>query len=71
MQPICHNFTRGKPKGKLKAFNDLPEAPRNCSPECYVDDTKLFASFHSQDTQRIVEETSSRCATGASEIDYY
>ena len=36
--------------------NDLPEAPRNCSTECYVDDTKLFVSFHSQDTQRIVEE---------------
>ena len=36
--------------------NDLPEAPRNCSTECYVDDTKLFVSFHSQDTGRIVEE---------------
>ena len=36
--------------------NDLPEAPRNCSTECYVDDTELFVSFHSQDTQRIVEE---------------
>ena len=28
----------------------------NCSTECYVDDTKLFVSFHSQDTQQIVEE---------------
>ena len=36
--------------------NDLPEAPRNCSTECYVDDTILFVSFHSQDTQRIIEE---------------
>ena len=35
--------------------NDLPEAPRNCSTECYVDDTKLFVSFHSQDSRRIVE----------------
>ena len=36
--------------------NDPPEAPRNCSTECFIDDTKLFVSFHSQDTQRIVEE---------------
>ena len=35
--------------------NDLPEAPWNCSTEFYVDDTKLFVSFQSQDTQRIVE----------------
>jgi len=35
--------------------NDLPEVPRNCSTECYVDDTKLFVSFHSQDSRLIVE----------------
>ena len=54
--------------------NDLPEASRNCSTECYVDDTKLLVSFHSQDTQRIVEEMNEDllgCATGASEIDFY
>ena len=57
MQPTCHNFTRGIPKTKPKASNDLPEAPRNCSTECYVEeDTKFFVSFHSHDTQRIVEE---------------
>ena len=43
-------------KSKPKACNDLPEAPRFCSTECCVDDTKLFVSFHSQDTQPIVEE---------------
>ena len=48
--------TKSKPKGKPKACNDLPEAPRFCSTECYVDDNKLFVSFHSQDTQPIVEE---------------
>ena len=26
-------------------LNDLPEVPRQCSTECYVDDTKLFVSF--------------------------
>ena len=25
--------------------NDLPEVPRHCSTECYVEDTKLFVSF--------------------------
>ena len=36
--------------------NDLPEVPRHCSTECYVDDTKLFVSFNSHDSQRIVQE---------------
>ena len=36
--------------------NDLPDAPRNCSTECYVDDTKLFVSFHLRDSQRTVQE---------------
>ena len=36
--------------------NDIPEAPQNCSTERYVDNTKWFVSFHSQDTQGIVEE---------------
>ena len=36
--------------------NDLPEVPRHCSTECYVDDTKLFVSFNLHDSQRIVQE---------------
>ena len=36
--------------------NDLPEGPRHCSTECYVDDTELFVSFNLHDSQRIVEE---------------
>ena len=36
--------------------NDLPEAPRHCTTECYVDDTKLFVSFNLHDSQRIVQE---------------
>ena len=57
--PIEYGVPQGSIKGPLSFsiyVNDLPEAPRNCSTECYVDDTKLFVSFHSQDTQRIVEE---------------
>jgi len=53
---------RGVPQGSILGpllfsiyVNDLPEAPRNCSTECYVDDTKLFVSFHSQDSRLIVE----------------
>ena len=36
--------------------NDLPEVPRHCSTECYIDDTKLFVSFNLHDSQRIVQE---------------
>ena len=36
--------------------NDLPEVPRHCSTECYVDDTKLFVSFNLHDSQRIIQE---------------
>ena len=56
---IIHHHSSGSILGPLLFsiyVNDLPEAPRNCSTECYVDDRKLFVSFHSQDTGRIVEE---------------
>ena len=36
--------------------NGLPEIPRHCSTECYVDDKKLFVSFNLHDSQRIVQE---------------
>ena len=32
-------------------LNDLPEVPRQCSTECYVDDTKLFVSLNLHDSQ--------------------
>ena len=53
--------------------NDLPEVPRHCSTECYVDDTKLSVSFNLYDSERIVQEMKicCLCATGASEIGYY
>ena len=37
-------------------INDLPDVPRHCSTECYVDDTKLFVSFNLHDSQRIVQK---------------
>ena len=56
--PVEYEVPQGSILGPLFSIyvNDLPEAPRNCSTEWYVDDTKLFVSFHSQNTQRIVEE---------------
>ena len=36
--------------------NGLPEIPRHCSTECYVDDKKLLVSFNLHDSQRIVQE---------------
>ena len=36
--------------------NDLPEVPRHCSTECYVDDTKPFVSFNLHDFRRSVQE---------------
>ena len=29
--------------------NDLSKVPRNCSTECYVDDTKIYVSFNVKD----------------------
>jgi len=60
--PILTEY--GVPQGSIlgpllfsTCVNNLPEAPRgNCSTECYVDDTKLYVSFQSHNTQRIVEE---------------
>ena len=56
-------FECGVPQGSILApllfsiyVNDLPEVPRHCSTECYVDDTKLFVSFDLHDSQRIVQE---------------
>ena len=55
--PIEYGVPQGSILGPLLFsiyVNDQPEAPRNCSTECYVDDTKLFVSFHLQDTQRML-----------------
>ena len=35
---------------------DLPEVLRHCSTECCADDTKLFVSFNSHNSQRTVQE---------------
>ena len=37
-------------------LNDLPEVPRQCSTECYVDDTKLFVSLNYTTPKQIVQE---------------
>ena len=36
--------------------SDLPEIPRHCSTECYVEDKKLFVSFNLHNSQGIVQE---------------
>ena len=57
--PIEYGVPQGSILGPLLFsiyINDPSEAPQNCSTECYVDNTKLFVSFHSQDTQQIAEE---------------
>ena len=36
--------------------NDLPSVPEYCSPQCYVDDTKLLMSFRLQDQPNAVTE---------------
>ena len=54
--------------------NDLPEVPRHCSTECYVDDTKLLVSLiytTPNGLSKKLMKISCRCATGASEIGYY
>ena len=34
--------------------NDLPSIPENCSPKCYVDETKLPMSFQLQDKEEVM-----------------
>ena len=54
--------------------NGLPEVPRHCSTECYVDDTKLLVSLiytTPNGLSKKLMKISCRCATGASEIGYY
>ena len=54
--------------------NDLPEVPRHCSTECYVDDTKcLFLLIYTTPNglSKKWMKISRTCATGASEIGYY
>ena len=57
--PVKCGVSQGSILGPLSFsiyVNDLPEVPRHCSTECYVDDTKLFVSFNLHDSQGIVQE---------------
>ena len=46
---INTSFRRGQYPSAWKLANDLSNVPRNCSTECYVDDTKIYISFNLKD----------------------
>ena len=54
----------GVPQGSIQGpllfsiyENDLPEVPRHCSTECYVEGTKLFVSSHLHDSRLNPDKT--------------
>ena len=40
----------------FNTFNDLPSVPKNCSSQCYVDDTKLLMSFQLHDQHAAISK---------------
>ena len=44
----------GEHPGSITLCHDLPSIPKNCSPQCYVDDTKLLMSFQQQDKEEAI-----------------
>ena len=55
--PVICGVPRGSILGGLLFsiyVNDLPSIPENCSPQGYVDDTKLLMSFQLQDKEEVM-----------------
>ena len=57
--PLVSGVPQGSIPGPLLFsiyINDLPSVARNCSSQCYVDDTKLLVSFQIKDKQSAISD---------------